>query len=97
MKSIILIVILVLLLGGCVREDITQTFCSLMKNTINETETTVRYEGGVCIVEDNNYTGIYITRCSSLRQVATILIKSNNDTEVEGMKSIRGCKTEKIE
>ena len=96
--KLIIILLMVLLLVGCVKQDISEMLCTAVDNAIMEDDENVTYrmDGNWCIMEEQNATHTYTLICDRLTQEAYVMINSNGEipeSDLEEMqdKMPRGC------
>lgn len=81
-KILIGISMLVLLfLVGCGLQDKTAEMCKVLQySSISDMdEFDIKFEDGVCIIEEENVTNSYYVTCKTFTQRASLIIKANDE------------------
>lgn len=80
---------MLVLLVGCGR-NITEEVCSILKHSNPEENETINYEGGVCVMEEENYTNILSIKCPRYFDYFLIVAKYDiNDTNMTSINEIK--------
>ncbi len=86
LKYIIAAILLLIVLTGCgLKEDLTQELCTQLKHSLlNVSDSKIYMDDGICILEKQDYTNIYSFECDSWSNKLNVIIKVNetDDTSI---------------
>ena len=78
MKEFRWMFLVILVLAGCQR-DISAQFCTEMKHANDLDDVSFYMDGGVCIMEQEDYNHVYVLSCERGFEIGNVIMKDVNE------------------